>query len=132
MPLVMLRRDAFSTFRKHIRNSAGIVTKTLEFDPGVVVDLPEDDADAIKDDLYHALFPMRIENGKPVPIDREVFYADFSDSVAVDVSVPVQSEEAVVAGDPINNTPHPGVDQSAPESEAEGANAQNAGRRSRK
>ncbi len=105
MPLVMLRRDAFSPFRKRVRNAQGAIVKTLEFEPGVVVDLSQEDADVIKDDLYHALYPMRMEGGKPFVIDREEFYAEFETSVPVDAAAVMSTTETIAPVEPVNNTP---------------------------
>ncbi len=76
MPLVMARHDIAGTFRRCIRDKAGNITETLEFPAGVPVEVPYDKVQYIEKDLYHALFPIWLNNGKAVPIEEDVFRGD--------------------------------------------------------
>ena len=73
MPLVMLKKDWPGTFRRNVRNTAGAVTETLTFEPGVPEEVPYDKLPVIAGDLFKSLFPITLNNGKPVEIEESVF-----------------------------------------------------------
>ncbi len=59
MPLVMCRKDSPGPFKRSVRDANGKILKTLEFPPGESVDVSFDDLPAIKNDLFHALLPVK-------------------------------------------------------------------------
>lgn len=73
MPLVMLKKDWPGTFRRNVRDAAGAITETLKFEPGVPEEVPYDKLPAIAGDLFKSLFPITLNNGKPVEIEESVF-----------------------------------------------------------
>lgn len=76
MPLVMLKKDWPNDFHRNIRDGKGAILDTLKFSPGEPVDVPYDKLPAIAGDLFKALFPITLDNGKPVAIPEEEFRQD--------------------------------------------------------
>lgn len=138
MPLVMLRRDAATTFRRYVRDTSGAIIETLEFEPGVPVDVPWDKFPVIERDLFAALKPVipdtksgatpgeLIPTGKFLEMDRAEYEKIVADNAAF------EAEEAATAPDnAVASTPEP-LAEVVPVNATEVTDGAHTGRRSRK
>ena len=66
----MLKGNWPGNFCRTVRNEKGGVVKVLEFQPGIPVDLPDEDFDAVKNDIGKSLVPVELdEKGRPRQVD---------------------------------------------------------------
>lgn len=89
MPLVMLRKDWPTKFRRSIRDNKGKLTgRVLGFEPGETVSLTSKEIEAVQSDIGVSLMPIELdEKQRPRVIHDEVDVAEASNSEPTDATV---------------------------------------------
>jgi len=99
MPFVMLRSNWPNTFRRTITMKGQ--KQTLEFNPGVPVDLTPSEISALQSDIGVALVPVEFdEKARPRVITEDVVAEELQPGVVIDVVKPRRSKKQEIASEP--------------------------------
>lgn len=111
MPLVMLKRNWPSHFRRTLRAPDGSVSRVLEFAPGEMHDVTAEELAQLADDLGAALQPCQADDkGRPKPVDltyEEVIGQAVAASEPDQLAPPADPLSAPASDLPPSNSPEP-------------------------